>query len=157
MSAIILLEKNFIKTITEITFANIDNEMLCLDTSSIIHIVLDSSKATYELTTIFSGIKRFELILALLTAHHSNDEICVNMLYVLNKIFVNTGYINIPEEEIEKFFKSGIVETFYSIVDKIKSDSVYDQCNVILKTIQGQGKTTYHFIYSYFQLIYFII
>lgn len=80
------------------------------------------------------------------------------MLYVLNRILVNTTYINIPEEEIENFFKSGIVEAFYSIVDSLKSDSVYDHCNVILKTIQGQGKTIYHPIYSYFQrMIYFII
>lgn len=62
--------------------------------------------------------------------------------------------MEIPEEELEKFFKSGIIETIGSIMEKTKNESIQNECDNIFTIIQEKGKT--HYAVHFYFIVYFI-
>lgn len=136
-SAYILLNNDFMKSIADITLANINDQTFCRDSSTLIYGVFKSGLFTFNYHSMFSGITNFKLIYELLTTHSSNDIICSNMLYVLGRIIFSTKVLEIPESELKSFFKSGVFETIRSIMERTKSGNVV---NGFLKMLVGMKK-----------------
>lgn len=139
-SAYVLLKNDFINKVIEITMLNINDQMLCQSTSSIIYIAFKSDRFISEHSLFSSGVGRFRLALALLTTYKSNDPICLNTLYVLNRLLNNSKIWRVQEEDLNILFNSNIFETIDFIVKNTKNESVLYKCSELLDIMSDKSK-----------------
>lgn len=131
-STYILFEKGFMKSIADITLANIDDQTLCQDSSTLIYNVFLSNIFIFENYLIPPEIMNFKLPLSLLKEHNLNDMICFNMIHVLNTILPNSKILNISEDDLGFFYNSGIFEIISSILKRSTNENLLGLCAGLL-------------------------
>lgn len=139
-SAYILLKKDFIKKVIEITLSNINDQMFCQDSSTLICDAFKSDRFISEHSLFVYGIGRFKLALTLLTKYKSNDAICLNSLYIINKILLNSKLWKVQEEDFKMLFNSNIFETTSFIMNNTRNESVIQKFNEMCAIMDNQSK-----------------
>ena len=134
------MDKGFAKTIADTTFENIEDRDFCRGSSALLRVILDSSKIISGSNKFFSEIRGFDLILALLVAHHSDDAICFDVLSILNKSLLNSKSMRIPEATLKSFLQSGIFDVIRSIMENTRNEYVIFYCDVMSDNILQSGK-----------------
>lgn len=153
------MDKGFIRTVTELTIANIDDRDFCRNSSYVIYVTSESLILGTQTIEFFSEVKEFDLISALLKTYRSDEEICYNTINVLIKVIVNFSKINNDGDYLRSLFKSRAVEIVGSIMKESKDESLTKLCIIMFEAIKNKCKGLTFFnltFYFYVTSIYYL-
>ena len=128
--------KGVSRTVANYTLENIKDSEFCQDASAIFSSIQESLSLISALKSFYNEIWDLELIVELLSVHHSNEKICYHILIMLQVLMFNLSQIYSNEREVIRSFieESGGIELIDKILTEHKDNmEIRKMCYIIAK------------------------
>lgn len=138
---------SFIQILSETTFKNIEDSEFCQKSSYVFSSITKFLLNIFQVSYLISEAKTFELFSGLLFSHRSNEEICGNTLYALDRILYTLFRMESFGWDLKQAFETCLFDVLISIMEKTKNERTAFLCMSIFDTIRDKGKI--HIAFSF--------
>ena len=143
--------KGVSRTVANYTLENIKDSEFCQDASAIFFSIQESLSFVSILKTFYNEIWDLELIVELLSIHHTNEKICSSTLAILQSFMLNLMRIQVNEKKVATLLIEN--DDGIELIDKVLTEHKDDMeirimCFSIVKTLSMSKqpfKTILHF------------